>query len=312
MNLQQLEYIVAVDTHRHFEKAAQHCFVTQATLSMMIKKLEQELGLVLFDRSRQPVVPTEAGKSIVEQARVVLREAEQLRQLSFLAKSGSQGSLKIGIIPTLAPYLLPLFLTGFLKKHPSVKLRIIEQTTEHLLQLLASDKLDVGIMATPLQEKGFAEKHLFYEEFKVYVAEGNRSLKKKYILAEDIDVNKLWLLEEGHCLRSQVLNLCEIQKQQAIVHHLDYETGSIESLLKITEMNGGITIVPALATVHFDKEQKEKLRHFKPPVPVREISLVTYRHFVKKSLLQVLEKEIAQAVKQYLPQKQESDVVAVS
>ncbi len=313
MNLQQLEYIVAVDTHRHFEKAAQHCFVTQATLSMMIKKLEQELDIVLFDRSRQPVVPTEPGKAIIEQARKVLKETEQIKQLSLQAKDGSQGSLKIGIIPTLAPYLLPLFLTGFLKKYPSVKLKIIEQTTEHLLQLLASDKIDVGIMATPLTEKGFTEKHLFYEAFQVYVSEeGAKSLKRKYIIAEDIDVNKLWLLEEGHCLRSQVLNLCEIQRQQAIAHHLDYETGSIESLLKITEMNGGITIVPHLATIHFAKEQKEKLRHFKPPAPVREISLVTYRHFVKKSLLQVLEKEIAQAVKQYLPQKEEMDVVAIS
>jgi LysR family hydrogen peroxide-inducible transcriptional activator len=312
MNLQQLEYIVAVDTHRHFEKAAQHCFVTQATLSMMIKKLEQELDVVLFDRSRQPVVPTEVGRGIIEQARRVLKETEQLKQLSLQAKSGSQGSLKIGIIPTLAPYLLPLFLTQFLKKYPSVKLKITEQTTEYLLQLLVTDKIDVGIMATPLSEKGFSETHLFYEAFDVYVAEGNRSLRKKYILAEDIDINKLWLLGEGHCLRSQVLNLCEIQKQQALVHHLDYETGSIESLLKITEMNGGITIVPHLVTVHFSKEQKERLRRFKPPVPAREISLVTYRHFVKRGLLQVLKEEIRHAVQTYLPQKEERDVIAIS
>ncbi|WP_121352110.1 hydrogen peroxide-inducible genes activator [Flavisolibacter nicotianae] len=312
MNLQQLEYIVAVDTHRHFEKAAEQCFVTQATLSMMIKKLEQELDVILFDRSKQPVVPTETGKAIIEQARVILKETQQLKLLSKEAKSGIAGELRIGVIPTVAPYLLPLFLTAFLKKFPAVKLKIVEQTTEHLLRLLSTDKLDVAIMATPLSEKGFLETHLFYEEFKVYVAETNRSLKKKYILAEDIDINKLWLLEEGHCLRSQVLNLCEIQKQQAIVHHLDYETGSIESLLKITEMNGGITIVPELATIHFEKKVKEKLRHFKPPVPVREISLVTYRHFVKKGLLHVLEKSIVQAVKAYLPQKEETDVIAAS
>ncbi len=310
--MQQLEYIVAVDTHRHFEKAAEQCFVTQATLSMMIKKLEQELDVILFDRSKQPVVPTETGKAIIEQARVILKETQQLKLLSKEAKSGIAGELRIGVIPTVAPYLLPLFLTAFLKKFPAVKLKIVEQTTEHLLRLLSTDKLDVAIMATPLSEKGFLETHLFYEEFKVYVAETNRSLKKKYILAEDIDINKLWLLEEGHCLRSQVLNLCEIQKQQAIVHHLDYETGSIESLLKITEMNGGITIVPELATIHFEKKVKEKLRHFKPPVPVREISLVTYRHFVKKGLLHVLEKSIVQAVKAYLPQKEETDVIAAS
>ena len=312
MNLQQLEYIVAVDTNRHFEKAAEKCFVTQATLSMMIKKLEQELDVIIFDRSKQPVVPTEIGKAIIEQARVILKETQQLKLISHEAKRGTGGELRIGIIPTVAPYLLPLFLTQFLKKYPSIKLKIVEQTTEHLMKSLSSDKLDVAIMATPLAEKGFAETHLFYEEFKVYVAEENKSLKKKYIFAEDIDVNKLWLLEEGHCLRSQVLNLCEIQKQQAIIHHLDYETGSIESLLKITDMNGGITIIPQLATIHFDKKAKDRLRHFKPPVPVREISLVTYRHFVKKGLLQILEKEILQSIKSYLTQKQETDIVAIS
>lgn len=312
MNLQQLEYIVAVDSYRHFEKAANKCFVTQATLSMMIKKLEQELGAILFDRSKQPVVPTEIGRIIIEQARVVLKESGQLKLLSKEIKSSTSGELRIGVIPTVAPYLLPLFLTQFLKKYPAVKLKIIEQTTEHLLKLLSTDKLDVAIMATPLSEKSFAEKHLFYEEFKVYVADGNKSLKKKYILAEDIDINKLWLLEEGHCLRSQVLNLCEIQKQQAIIHHLDYETGSIESLLKITEMNGGITIIPHLATIQFNKKEKERLRHFKPPVPVREISLVTYRHFIKKGLLEILEKEIATAVKPFINKKEETDIIAVS
>lgn len=312
MNLQQLEYIIAVDTHRHFEKAAAKCFVTQATLSMMIKKLEQEIDVVIFDRSKQPVVPTETGKTIIEQARVVIREIQQLKLLSKEVKGDTAGELRIGIIPTVAPYLLPLFLTQFLKKYPAVKLKIVEQTTEHLLKLLSTDKIDVAIMATPLSEKGFAEKHLFYEEFKVYVADENKSLKKKYILAEDIDINKLWLLEEGHCLRSQVLNLCEIQKQQAIIHHLDYETGSIESLLKITEMNGGITIIPHLATINFDKRGRDKLRHFKPPVPVREISLVTYRHFVKKALLQIFEDEIILAVRPFINKKEETDVIAVS
>lgn len=312
MNLQQLDYIVAVDTHRHFEKAAANCFVTQATLSMMIKKLEQELDVIIFDRSKQPVVPTETGKAIIEQARVVLKETQQLKLLSKEAKGGTGGELRIGMIPTIAPYLLPLFIKQFLKKHPAIKLKIVEQTTEHLLKLLSPDKIDVAIMATPLSEKGFAEKHLFYEEFKVYVADENKSLKKKYILAEDIDVNKLWLLEEGHCLRSQVLNLCEIQKQQAIIHHLDYETESIESLLKITEMNGGITIIPHLVTIHFDKKAKDKLRHFKPPVPVREISLVTYRHFVKKGLLQILEKEVVGAIKPFVNKKEEMDVISIS
>ena len=312
MNLQQLEYIVALDTHRHFSKAAKHCFITQATLSMMIRKLEEELNVVLFDRSKQPVVPTEAGKMVIEQARTVLKEASQIKQLSNEMKVGVQGDLRIGIIPTLAPYLLPIFLPSFLKKYPSVKLRIVEQTTEHILQLLSSDKLDVGLMATPVINKNFKAAHLFYEEFKVYVATDDKSLRKKYLLPEEIDVNKLWLLEEGHCLRSQTLNLCELQQQQAKAHNLDYEAGSIESLLKITEMNEGITIIPELATLNFDEVSKQKLRHFKPPVPVREISLVTYRHFIKQKLLNVLSEEIKENIKQTLPpSKKETSVISL-
>lgn len=312
MNLQQLEYIVALDTHRHFSKAAKHCFITQATLSMMIRKLEEELNVVLFDRSKQPVVPTEAGKMVIEQARTVLKEASQIKQLSNEMKVGVQGDLRIGIIPTLAPYLLPIFLPSFLKKYPSVKLRIVEQTTEHILQLLSSDKLDVGLMATPVINKNFKAAHLFYEEFKVYVATDDKSLRKKYLLPEEIDVNKLWLLEEGHCLRSQTLNLCELQQQQAKAHNLDYEAGSIESLLKITEINEGITIIPELATLNFDEVSKQKLRHFKPPVPVREISLVTYRHFIKQKLLNVLSEEIKENIKQTLPpSKKETSVISL-
>jgi LysR family transcriptional regulator, hydrogen peroxide-inducible genes activator len=312
MNLQQLEYVVAVDKHRHFAKAAESCFVTQATLSMMIKKLEQELGLILFDRSKQPVVPTEAGKLVIEQARVALKETELIKHLTTNLKTGLQGDLKIGIIPTIAPYLLPLLLPRFLKKYPAIKLKIQEQTTDRLLQLLSSDKIDVAIMATPLNDKHFKEIPVFYEEFKVFVSANDKNLQKKYLLPEDIDVNKLWLLEEGHCLRSQALNLCELQQQQARAHNLDYETGSIESLLKITEISEGITISPELATLNFDKKRKGKLRHFKPPVPVREVSLVTYRHFIKKKLLELLQKEITETVKPYLHHsKREGQVVAL-
>jgi len=299
MNLQQLEYIVAIDRHRHFARAAEHCFITQATLSMMVKKLEAELGLVLFDRSKQPVVPTEAGTRIIEQARQVLREVDGITEITKEIRTGIGGELRIGIIPTLAPYLLPLFLPRLLQHYPDIRLRIQEQTTEQLLSMLSSDKIDVGIMATPLHDKHYRETHLFYEEFRVFVAGNDKGLRKKYILPQDIDINKLWLLEEGHCLRSQVLNLCELQKQQAKVHNLDYETGSIDSLVKITEINEGITILPELATLNLPGGT-EKLRHFKPPVPVRDIGLVTYRHFVKKKLLEILQKEIIAGVKPHL------------
>ena len=311
MTLQQLEYIVAVDTYRHFAKAAESRCITQATLSMMIKKLEEELDTVLFDRSKQPVVPTEAGHVIIEQARTVLKEASALYELPKDLRENMKGELRIGIIPTLAPYLLPLFLPHFLKTYPSIRLRILEQTTEQLLHLLTLDKLDVGIMAVPVAGNRFKETHLFYEEFKVYVSDGEKGMNKKYIVPEDIDVDKLWLLEEGHCLRSQALNLCELQKQQAKLHMLDYETGSIESLLKITEINNGITIIPKLATLNFSKKDQQKLRSFKAPVPVREISLVTYRHFVKKKLLTILQSEISSSLMTHLPGPAQNIVVPI-
>lgn len=309
MNFQQLEYIVSLDQHRHFSKAAKACFVTQATLSMMIKKLEEELEVTLFDRSRQPVMPTEAGRVIIDQARKVLKEANSIRQYSGDLKSGTQGELKIGIIPTLAPYLLPLLLPNFLKEYPEVKLHIQEETTEQILQLLSSDKIDVGIMATPLPVQDFRQTPLFYEEFNVFVASTSKQYRKKYILPEDIDVNQLWLLEEGHCLRSQILNLCELQKKGASAHNLYYETGSIESLLQITEINQGITIIPELAALHMSEERKEKIHHFKPPVPVREISLVTYRHFIKEKLLQVLQQSIIDCTRPFLKNKKENQVL---
>ena len=301
MNLQQLEYIVAVDMHRHFVKAAEHCFVTQSTLSMMIKKLEDELGVLLFDRSKQPVIPTEAGTQIISQARVALREVAVIQQIAQEIQGAVKGELRIGVIPTLAPYLLPLFLSDFMKQYPLIKLKITEQTTAHILKELAMDSLDVGIMATPLQMEGYMETPLFYERFKVYVSNTEKRLTKNYLLPEDIDVNRLWLLEEGHCLRTQALNLCELKKQQAHAHSLEYEAGSMESLLKIVEINEGLTIVPELVTLGFDEKTRQQLRDFKPPVPLREVSLVTYRHFVKKKLLEELKRVITCAVEKHLP-----------
>ena len=300
MNLQQLEYLIAVDNHRHFVKAAEACFVTQATLSMMIKKLEQELDVIIFDRSKQPVIPTEAGRKVIEQARIILKETHLIKELSKEIKSTLEGELRVGIIPTLAPYLLPLFLPSFLKKYPLLKLKIQEQTTDQLIQQLISDKIDVALMATPTSESNLRSLRLFYEEFRVFVAAPDKNLKKKFLLPEEIDIKKLWLLEEGHCLRSQVLNLCELQKKQAHAHNLDYETGSIESLLKITEISKGITILPELATKDFSKSMKEKLRQFRPPVPAREISVVTYVHFAKEQMMELLSAEIVEAVKPHL------------
>ncbi len=298
MNLQQLEYIIAVDTHRHFVKAADACFVTQATLSMMIKKLEGELGVQLFDRSKVPVIPTDIGREIIEQARITVKESKKIEEIVQHRRGLLTGQLRIGIIPTLAPYLLPLFLQQFLQAFPKVKLQISELNTDTIIKRLEAQQLDAGILATPLNRPTLAESPLFYEQFVVYAAEGNQLTRKKYILPSDLDINQLWLLEEGHCLRNQALNLCELKKKESELHHLDYEAGSIETLRKMVKINQGVTIIPELAMADLPFEERECIRFFKPPAPVREISIVTYRHFVKQRLLEALQKVILQALPQ--------------
>jgi LysR family hydrogen peroxide-inducible transcriptional activator len=292
MNFQQLEYIVAVDTFRHFSMAAEKCFVTQPTLSMMIQKLEDELGIKIFDRSKQPVVPTQIGKSIIEQARFILNEMARLHEIVSIEKETLGGELKIGIIPTLAPYLMPLFVKKMSERYPSVKLYIMELTTENIVTRLKQSTLDVGIMATPSNDKDLFENPLFFEEFVVYAAQNESILNKKYLLAHDIDINRLVLLEEGHCMRSQVINLCELKNTTTMINNVHYEAGSIETLKNMIETNSGITILPELALKNMTEEQLQLVRFFKSPAPVREISLVTHRAFVKKRLIQVLKDEI--------------------
>ncbi len=292
MTLQQLEYVIAVENYRHFAKAAQACFVTQPTLSMMLQKLEEELGVIIFDRSKQPVVPTEIGLLVIEQARKILKETSQLLEIISTEKESLSGELRIGIIPTLAPYLLPLFLKNFSVKYPDIRLYISELTTDAIVQKLKKDVIDIGIMATPSGDKELFESPLFQEEFVVYAAKDELILEKKYLLAKDIDVNRLVLLEEGHCMRAQVINLCELRQVSNQISNVFFESGSIETLKNLIELNAGVTILPELALRSFTPEQFENIRYFKEPAPVREISLVTYRAFVKKRLAQVLQNEI--------------------
>ena len=296
MNFPQLEYIIAVDTYRHFVKAADACYVTQATLSTMIKKLEEELGIKIFDRTRQPVVPTDVGSRVIAQARVIMEEQHRLKEMISTEQENVGGELRIGILPTLAPYLLPLFLNSFLKNYPDVKLHISELTTDEIIRQLERNELDAGLLATPLHNSSIREVPLFYEEFVVYASAGEKLMKKEFILAKDIDVSRLWLLEEGHCLRSQVINLCELKSREKEIHQLDFAAGSIETLKIIVEINEGITIIPALAVSRMTARQQKNIRHFRTPAPVREIGIVTYRHFVKEKLIKALEDEIIAAI----------------
>jgi LysR family transcriptional regulator, hydrogen peroxide-inducible genes activator len=303
MTLVQLEYIVAVDTWRHFATAAAKCFITQPTLSMQLQKIEAELGVQIFDRSKVPVVPTAEGVEIIQQARVILKEVERLSEVTRERQGEIVGELRLGILPTIAPYLLPLFLKRFLEKYPGIRLKVTELTTEILVDRLKKNLLDAGLVVTPLNDPGIFEQPLFYEEFVVYVSPAETVYKKRYVLAEDIDVRHLWLLEEGHCLRSQIMNLCELKSKVQEDNNFHYEAGSIETLKKMVEMQNGITILPKLALQDLSPQQLKMVRRFTPPVPVREVSLVTHRSTVKKRILGALQREILLAVPQDMQHK---------
>ena len=311
MTFVQLEYIVAVDTWRHFATAAEHCFVTQPTLSMQIQKLEEELGVKIFDRSKQPVIPTETGMEIIEQARRILSGRNGILELIQEKKGQLTGELRIGIIPTLAPYLLPLFVQKFSKKYPGIKLVVQEMLTEYIVTRLREGRIDAGLLVTPLQEKGIRESVLFHEELLAYVSRKNAAYKKTYVLPQDIDPEKLWLMEEGHCFRSQIMNLCELRRASEMMTHFEYEAGSIEALRRMVELNDGITILPELATFDMSNRQLELIRHFKKPAPMREVSVVFHRDFVKKRLIEALKEEIIASIPDKIKKNKNLHVVPV-
>lgn len=311
MTFVQLEYIIAVDTFRHFALAARNCYVSQPTLSMQIQKVEEELGVKIFDRSKQPVIATELGTELIAQARKIISEKNKMEELVQKKKGIVTGELKIGIIPTLAPYLLPLFVQRFTNKYPLVKLVVNELTTENVVASLRSGKIDMGILVTPLQESGIKEHVLFYEELMAYVSRKNAAYKKTYMLPQDIDPNKLWLLEEGHCFRSQIVNLCELRKASREASHFDYEAGSIETLRRMVDMNDGITILPELATQGMTSRQLAQIRYFKRPAPMREVSIVVHRDFVKKRLIEILKEEILASIPQKINLNKNKYVIPV-
>lgn len=310
MTIVQLRYVVAVDNLRHFAQAADYCHVTQPTLSMQLHKLEQEIGAKLFDRSKQPVIPTESSKEFIAQARKILAEVDVLQNIVEQRHGTHSGELKVGIIPTLAPYLLPLFVQSFSQKYPKVKLTVNEMTTEGIITRLREGRLDVAILVTPLNEKGISEQVLFYEKLVAYVSKKNSLYKKHYLLSKDIDPRKLWLLEEGHCFRSQIMNLCELRKAGREGSFFEYEAGSIETLRRMVELNDGITILPELATMDLRSSQSQLLRQFRQPSPMREVSLVVHRDFVKKKLVDIFKKEVIASIPDKI-KKNKGEVIPV-
>ncbi|WP_449435814.1 LysR substrate-binding domain-containing protein [Pedobacter steynii] len=310
MTLVQLEYIVAVDTYRSFVGAAEKCFVTQPTLSMQVQKLEEMLNVKIFDRSKQPIIPTEIGAQIIEQARFVLQESQKIKEIISSQQQDVVGELKVGIIPTVAPYLLPKVIAAMMEKYPELKLLIWEYTTEDIIHHLKTGILDCGILATPLGDSSVEESPLYYENFVTYISKNSKLYKKKAIDADDLEDENIWLLNEGHCMRSQVLNICRSTKQNRL-QGLTYNTGSVETLIRMVDMNNGATLLPELALEELSNKQMSKVRHFKSPEPVREISLVTHKNFIKKRMLNALKEEILTVIPKTMRQKKKKDVVGI-
>lgn len=297
----QFEYIVALDTYRHFATAAEHCFVTQPTLSMQIKKLEDDLGIVVFDRTKQPVIPTEQGKQIIAQARIILQETKKIKSIVNEIKQQVKGELRIGLIPTIAPYLLPLFAGNFKIKYPNVELKIQEAVTEQIEIMLEKDLLDVGIVVTPLNNKQIIEEPLYYEEIMVYHHPNHIFSKQAIIEINEINANEIWLLGNGHCFRNQIVNLCEINKLKASQLPFEFEGGSIDTLMKIIDNEGGYTLIPELAAL--EKKDSEQIKTFEKLKPLREVSLIFTRKFAKTRLIELLMNSIKKAVPEFFLEK---------
>src|ERR1700722_18690041 len=311
MTLVQLEYVVAVDTYRSFVSAADKCFVTQPTLSMQIQKLEDTLGAKIFDRSKQPVVPTEIGSEIIAQARVMLSEAEKIKEIISDRQRELSGELKVGIIPTVAPYILPKILHSFIEKYPQVKLIVSEQTTEQIIQELKLGMIDCGILSTPLHEGNLKEIPVFYENFVAYVSKNSKLSKKKNICPEDIDMEEIWVLNEGHCMREQVLNICQRRKATKGFQHFEYNTGSVDTLKRMVDLNNGATILPELALADLNDKNMDKVRYFKSPEPAREVSIVVQNNFLKRRLIEALKNEILEFLPKRMKSKKKKELMEI-
>jgi LysR family hydrogen peroxide-inducible transcriptional activator len=297
MTLTQLEYVVAVDKYRHFGKAAKACYVTQPTLSMQLQKLEQELDLIIFDRSKNPIVPTLEGEAIIRQAKIVIREHARIADIVRSRKGSVSGEFKLGVIPTLAPYVLPLFVPKFSSKFPDVNLIIEEYKTEDIIKLLEEDELDAGLVVTPLHDDSLIERVIFYEPFYLFAGPSHHILHKKKVKQEDLELSELWMLNKGNCFRDQVLNICsETSSQKAKEESIRFESGNFETLKNMVLAGSGYTILPHLAVKQLSSQRKKLIREFMVPIPTREISLVHGRSFQKERIIEALEQQIIASV----------------
>ena len=298
-SLTQLEYLIAVEKHRHFGKAAAACHVSQPTLSMQLHKMEEEYGVTFFDRSKQPILPNPEALHLIEQAKTILREFEKLKHMTLDAGTELSGDFKLGLIPTVAPYLLPKFISYFANENPKVNLSIREMTTAQIIEALDRDEIDAGVLATPLNLISLDERPLYYEPFYVYTSPSHPLAKLKSVSEDDLTANGVWLLSEGHCLRNQVIKLCSTRKTSAVFKNVSFESGSMETIIELIEQGHGYTLLPALANGRVSASHRSGLKEIKSPIPTREISLVYRRSQYKKNILKALN----DSIKAHLPKE---------
>ena len=294
MTLQQLEYIVAVYRTRHFVKAAEACGVTQPTLSAMIQKLEAELDVKLFERSSQQVMPTAIGKVVVEQAWKVLNRARKLKDIVAEEKKSLTGTFRLGILPTIAPYLLPRFFPRLMRENSSLEIRVVEMKTADIRRSIDRGEIDAAVMVDTGDLDDYALTTLFYEQFLAYVSPSDQLSAKKSIKTSDLSNELLWLLDEGHCFRDQLVKYCQLKA--AKTSQSAYSLGSIETFMRIVENGQGVTFIPELATMQLTPPQKELVRPFAIPIPTREVVMATSKAFVRQSLLDMIVGQIRNSV----------------
>jgi LysR family hydrogen peroxide-inducible transcriptional activator len=295
MTITQLQYVLAVAEYRNFTLAAAKCFVTQPTLSMQIQKVEEELGVQIFDRSKKPIQLTDIGQKIVTQSKNIVNEAGRIKDIVDQQKGFIGGEFRLGIIPTVMPTLLPMFLNNFIKKYPKVRLLIEELNTQEIITRLNNGHLDAAIAATPLDEEKIKEIVLYYEPFVAYVPETNAISEKKEIEVDDLNPDEILLLRDGHCFRDGILNLCKISSAQS--DKFQIESGSFETLIKLAEEGLGTTLLPYLHTLDLKEKDQSKLRHFKDPKPSREVSLIFPKSELKMHIIEALRTTIAGVIK---------------
>lgn len=292
MTITQLTYVLAIAEHKNFTKAAEKCFVTQPTLSTQIQKLEEELDVLIFDRSKKPIELTEVGRKIVYQARNIVNESERIQDIVDQQKGFIGGEFRIGVIPTVMPTLLPMFLKAFIKKYPKVKLKIEELTTDEIIVRIKEGHLDAAIAATPLENETIKERVLYYEPFVGYIPEHHRLYNKNKIEVSDLEIDDMLLLEDGHCFRDGIINLCKAFKTQTD-DSFQLESGSIETLLKLSNEGLGMTLLPYLHTLDLNEKLKQNLRYFVEPSPAREVSIIYHKSELKMQIIDALHNVIS-------------------